>query len=63
MHYGVIQLLTDISGGEMLRVFREETCSRTSLAVALTRLPLDHQFSEAVDINETSFVYRKNYII
>jgi len=42
-------------------VFREETCSRTSLTAMLTRagyrLPLDHQFSGAVDINETGFAY------
>jgi len=45
-------------------VFREETCSRTSLTAALTRagyrLQLDHQFSGAVDINETGLAYWKN---
>jgi len=62
--YGVIQLLTYVSGGERL-VFREETCSGTSLTAALTRagyrLPLDHQFSEAVDIKRIRLCLLKEH--
>jgi len=66
MHYGVIQLLTDISGGEMLSLYTrnlQQDFLSSSADQSAVQTSLNHQLSEAVDINETRFAYRKDYII